>query len=294
MESGSVLWGAGAAISWGFADFIARFTGRSVGVAATFHAVSVIGLGALLLFMWLRGETMLWHNPDAAGLLGLGLLVLSGVSAAIATIFLYEALTKGPVSLSSPVVSSYPALAMPISIAFGANPNWWHWLAMILTLGGIWLVALVVSSESKWREHYDGSVIRRSILLSIGGALGFAITLIAADRAIEIYGPWQTMVVTRIVGAIIFISWFMLRRELPRLYPRLWPILIALSLLDTMGYLGVYIGLGHANGEFAIIASSAYSVVAVILARIFLREPVNMVQWGGVALVVGGIALLSL
>ncbi len=294
MEGGSVLWGAGAAISWGFADFIARFTGRSVGVAATFLAVSVIGLGALLLFMWLHGEIMLWQNPDAIGVLGLGLLVLSGVSAAVATILLYEALTKGPVSLSSPIVSSYPALAMPISIAFGASPNWWHWLALIFTLGGIWLVALVVSSENKWREHYDGAVIRRSIQLSIGGALGFAITLIAADRAIEIYGPWQTMAATRIVGAIIFISWFMLRREAPRLYPRLWPILIVLSVLDSMGYLGVYIGLGYANGEFAIVASSAYSVVAVILARIFLREPVNIVQWGGVALVVGGIALLSL
>ncbi len=294
MEGGSVLWGAGAAISWGFADFIARFTGRSVGVAAAFLAVSVVGLGALLLFMWLRGDTMLWHNPDATGTLGLGLLVLCGVSAAFATIFLYEALTKGPVSLSSPVVSSYPAIAMPISIAFGASPHWWHWLAMVITLGGIWLVALVVSSGSDWRQQYDRTVIRRAILLSIGGALGFAVTLLAADKAIEIYGPWQTMVATRIVGAIMFICWFMLRREAPRFYPRLWPILIALSILDTMGYLGVYLGLGYVNGEFAIIASSAYSVVAVILARIFLREPVNLAQWGGVALVVGGIALLSL
>lgn len=293
MEGGSVFWGASAAISWGFADFVARFTGRSVGVAATFFAVSFIGLGALLLFMWLRGETMLWHNPDATGFLGLGLLVLSGVSAAVATIFLYEALTKGPVSLSSPVVSSYPALAMPITIAFGASPNWWHWLAMILTLGGIWLVALVVSSGNHWREKYDGAVIRRTILLSIGGATGFAITLIAADRAIEIYGPWQSMVATRIIGAIMFIFWFMLRCEAPQYYPRIWPILIALSVLDTMGYLGVYIGLGYANGEFAIIASSAYSVVAVILARIFLREPVNILQWAGVILVVGGIVLLS-
>ena len=115
------MWGAGAAISWGFADFIARFTGRSVGVAATFLAVSMLGLGALLLFMWLRGDTMLWHHTDALGLFGLGLLVGAGVTAALATILLYEALTKGPVSLSSPVVSSYPAFAMPISIALGAS-----------------------------------------------------------------------------------------------------------------------------------------------------------------------------
>ena len=121
MGGGSVLWGASAAISWGFADFIARFTGRSVGVAATFLAVSVVGLGALLLFMWLRDDTMLWHNPDALQLSGLGLLVAAGVISALATVLLYEALAKGPVSLASPVVSSYPAFAMPISIALGAR-----------------------------------------------------------------------------------------------------------------------------------------------------------------------------
>jgi drug/metabolite transporter (DMT)-like permease len=293
MEGGSVIWGAGAAISWGFADFIARFAGRSVGVAASILAVSVIGMGALLLFMWLRGDTMLWYNPDAVSVLGLGLLIGAGVTTALATILLYEALTKGPVSLASPVVSSYPALAVPITVALGASPRWWHWVAMLVTLAGIWLVAMVVSSGGSWRSQYDSAVIRRTILLSLGGALCFAVTLVSAGEAIEIYGPWQTMIAVRMVGAILFILWFMMRREAPRFYPRLWPILIALSLLDTMGYLGVYLGLGYVNGEFAIVASSAYSVVAVILARIFLREPVNLAQWGGVALVVGGIALLS-
>ncbi len=293
MDGGSVLWGAGAAISWGFADFIARFTGRSVGVAASFLAVSVIGLGVLLLFMWLRGDTMLWHNLDALGLAGLGFLIGAGATTALATILLYEALSTGPVSLASPVVSSYPAFAVPISIALGASPKWWHWLAMLMTMAGIWLVARVISSTGSWREQYGGAVIRRSIFLSLGGALCFAATLISAGQAIEIYGPWQTMVAVRITGAILFILWFMLRREVPRFYPRLWPILIALSVLDTMGYLGVYLGLGYVNGEFAIVASSAYAVVAVVLARIFLREPVSLVQWGGVVLVGGGIALLG-
>ena len=293
MEGGSVFWGAGAAVSWGFADFVARFTGRSVGVAASFLAVSVLGMGALVLFMWLRGDTMLWHNPNAVGVLGLGLLVAAGATTALATVLLYEALTKGPVSLASPVVSSYPALAMPISLVLGASPRWWHWLAMLVTLLGIWLVAMVVSSAGGWRQQYDRAVIRRTIILSLGGALSFAVTLICAGQAIEIYGPWQTMVAVRIVGAILFILWFLMRGETPRLYPRLWPILIVLSLLDTGGYLGVYLGLGYVNGEFAIVASSAYAVVTVVLARIFLREPVNLAQWGGVGLVAGGIALLS-
>ena len=293
MEGGSVLWGAGAAVSWGFADFVARFTGRSVGVAATFLAVSVLGLGALLLFVWLSGEVMLWHHPEATRLYGLGLLIGAGLTSALATILLYEALAKGPVSLASPVVSSYPAFAMPLSIALGARPGAIHWAAMLVTMAGIWLVARAVSSAGSWRAQYDGAVIQRTILISLGGSLSFALALISAGLAIEIYGSWQTMIAVRIVGGILFILWFLLRREAPRFQPRLWPLLFVLTLFDTMGYLGVYFGLGYVNGEFAIVASSAYSVVTVVLARLFLREPVNLAQWGGVALVIGSIALLG-
>ena len=293
MAGGSVLWGASAAISLGFADFLARFTERSVGVAASFLAVSLIGLGALLLFMWLRGDSMLWHNPDAVLLTGLGLLAAAGVSSAVATILLYEALAKGPVSLASPIVSSYPAFAVPISIALGARPEALHWVAMLLTMVGIWVVARAVSSDGSWQGQYEPAVIRRSILLSLFGALFFALGLISANSAIDIYGPWQGMVGVRIVGGVLFVLWFLMRREVPRFPARLWPLLFALSLLDTMGYLGVYLGFGYVNGEFAIVASSAYSVVTVVLARMFLKEPVSPLQWGGVALVIGGIALLA-
>ena len=293
MAGGSVFWGASAAISWGFADFLARFTGRSVGVAASFLVVSLVGLGALLLFMWLRGDSMLWHNPDGLLLTGLGLLAAAGVSSAVATILLYEALATGPVSLASTVVSSYPAFAVPISIALGARPEALHWVAILVTMVGICVVARAVFSNRGWQGQYKRAVIRRSILVSFFGALFFALALISANLAINIYGPWQSMVGVRIVGGVLFVLWFLMRREAPRFPARLWPLLFALSLLDTMGYLGVYLGFGYVNGEFAIVASSAYSVVTVVLARIFLKEPVGLLQSGGVALVVGGIALLA-
>ena len=289
MAGGSVFWGASAAISWGFADFLARFTGRSVGVAASFLVVSLVGLGALLLFMWLRGDSMLWHNPDGLLLTGLGLLAAAGVSSAVATILLYEALATGPVSLASTVVSSYPAFAVPISIALGARPEALHWVAILVTMVGICVVARAVFSNRGWQGQYKRAVIRRSILVSFFGALFFALALISANLAIDIYGPWQSMVGVRIVGGVLFVLWFLMRREAPCFPARLWPLLFALSLLDTMGYLGVYLGFGYVNGEFAIVASSAYSVVTVVLARIFLKEPVGLLQSGGVALVVASL-----
>ena len=74
---------------------------------------------------------------------------------------------------------------------------------------------------------------------------------------------------------------------------RAWPLILLIALVDTMGYVFVYAGLALENGEFAIVTSSAYSVVTIILARIFLREPVVRLQWLGVAIVIAGIGTLS-
>ena len=59
------------------------------------------------------------------------------------------------------------------------------------------------------------------------------------------------------------------------------------------GHLLLYTGLGLPNGEYAIVASVGYTVVTVVLARIFLREPVSPLQWGGIAMVVGGVGVLA-
>ena len=40
-------------------------------------------------------------------------------------------------------------------------------------------------------------------------------------------------------------------------------------------------------------ASVGYTVVTVVLARLFLREPVSPLQWGGVGMVVGGVGVLA-
>ncbi|MBT3172453.1 MAG: EamA family transporter, partial [Rhodospirillaceae bacterium] len=82
-------------------------------------------------------------------------------------------------------------------------------------------------------------------------------------------------------------------KEKARFPVKAWPLLIGFGALDTAGHLFIFIGLGLEHGEYAIVTSVAYTVVTVLLARTFLREHVSALQWGGVALVVGGVALLA-
>ena len=109
--------GAGAAGSWGVGDFTARFLGRAIGVPQGLFGMMLVGSLAVGLYIVVSGETLVWE------LSGLWLLALNGVATMLATLMLFEALTRGPVSLGSPMVSSYPAFAVPITVVFGARPR---------------------------------------------------------------------------------------------------------------------------------------------------------------------------
>jgi drug/metabolite transporter (DMT)-like permease len=289
MLESAVFWGAGGALAWGFSDFIARFAGRSVGAMAATFAMMLIGAALMPIAMVALGESFDWR-PD-------GLHWLGGIGAgvAVASMLFFYAVTHGPVSLAAPVVASYPAIAVPISVALGARPDPISWGAMAATLAGIWVVSRATSSESGdgAKPEYAPAVIRRTIILSLAAAAIYAASITAADRAIEIYGPWQTVLVIRLMGAFIVGVVVLVGREKARFPRRAWPILVSFGVLDTLGHLLLYVGLGKEHGEYAIVASAAYVVVTVVLARLFLREPVSILQWSGVALVVGGVGTLA-
>ena len=288
MIGGAALLGAGAAASWGVSDFTARFLGRAIGVPQAMLGIMLVGSLVVGLYVAASGEALVWE------LSGLWLLVLNGVATLLATMMLFDALTRGPVSLGSPLVSSYPAFAVPMTVVFGARPEPIHWAAMAATLGGIWLVALAVSRiEGGDRPEYAPAVLRRSVLMAIGSAFFFAVALLAADEAIERHGLPLTLLSGRLVGALVMAAAFLVMRRVPRMPVSAWPLIALLALVDTIGYVFVYAGLAQENGEFAIVTSSAYSVVTILLARIFLREQVVALQWLGVAIVIAGIGTLS-
>ncbi len=286
MES-AAAWGAGCALAWGLADICARFSGRSVGVLAATCSMMAVGGVLIAAIMAATGQPFDWRLDGIHWLVGIG------AGTVIGSLLFYHAVTHGPVSLASPVVACYPAIAVPISVALGARPDPLHWVAMIATMAGVWLVARATASGDSTAPEYAPAVMRRTILYSLVAAAVYAASLTAADRAIDIYGPWQTVLVVRIFGFAGVAAILLARRRRVLLPTRAWPVLAAFGVLDTMGHLLLYFGLELPNGEYAIVASVGYTVVTVLLARLFLHEPVSRLQWGGVTMVVGGVGVLA-
>lgn len=289
MTGSAAFFGAGTALFWGVSDVFARLSGRSAGVLVTTLAMMTIGSVVLIIYVFANGDSINW-DPS-----GYWLIAVSGVCTAVGTILIYAALTRGPVSLASPAAASYPAISVPITVALGERPELLHWLAMIGAMVGVWLVARSVGRRADGGlPDYERRNIRITLLISIAAAAVFALALITAGEATKHYGWLQTLLGSRLLGAVVFLAVLAVRREAWRPVPiRAWPFLLVLGLLDTGGHAALYAGLALPNGQFAVVASAGYTVVTTIIARLFLHEPVSLAQWLGIGLVVAGVAALA-
>ncbi len=280
------LWGCLTAVTWGGSDFVARFSGRAVGHHAALFGMLLTGSLLLSLWVWFSGAPLNWA-PD-----GLWLLLASGLSIMVATLWLYQGLARGPVSVVSPIVGAYPALIVLFAVVAGARPTGWQWAAMAATMAG---VAVVARSAGNFEEAGVRSrdELRWTVVISLGSAVGFAVGVFTAQLVVPVYGNLQTIWVSRAVSLLALLLLMVKQGRRPAVPARIWPLLLAQGLLDTGGYLALYEGSYGEGAETAAVTASAFGAVTTLLARLFLGERMAWLQWLGVALVFAGVGVLS-
>ncbi len=191
-----------------------------------------------------------------------------------------------------PASGAFPVLNIAFSLMRGARPEALQWAAMALVLAG---VAIVARSAGRFEssEGLSAAGIRRSIAVALGSAIGFGIALDTAQQTIPVFGDLQTVWLGRITSFVLLAALFAVRRRAPHVPARWWPLLALQGVMDAAAYAGLLFG-GHGPGsEIAIVISSSFSVVTVVLARIFLKEAMGLMPWAGVAAIVAGVGALA-
>jgi drug/metabolite transporter (DMT)-like permease len=280
------LWGLLTALGWGSADFIAPFTSRALGHRVALFGMLAAGTALLTAAVWLL-EMPLARDPS-----GVWLIALTGIGVMVATMLLYWGLARGPVTVVAPIVGSYPAFNVALALMLGVRPTQVQWAAMGVVMAGVVIVALSSGRfEARW--GYTRAQLTRTVWIALSASLGFAVTVAAAQYATPIYGELQTAWMARWVSLTTCGLVLLALREPPRLPVRWWPWLLAQGMLDTGAYLALAAGSRGEAKEITAVVASTFSAITVLLARIILREPMTWQQWGGIALIIGGVAVLS-
>jgi drug/metabolite transporter (DMT)-like permease len=281
----AALLGAIAALSWGTHDFLARFPSRGVGPVATVLVVTVTGLVFLSIWLFVvgAGVRLVWPS--------MWLVALTGVAYALATLSLFAALALGPISIVAPIAGSYPALAVIFALTQGARPGLVAWAAIVAVSVGVVAVA-----QSGGRYETAGDIapgkLPAVLLLALGASLGFAVGLTAGQAAVPVFGEAETAWLARCFGLATVVAIWLATPKCA--LPIRWlPVLTLMGGLDVTALLLIVAAGNLPDPALATVASSGFGAVAVVWARIFLKESIAPIQLGGMVLVFAGVAVLA-
>lgn len=282
----AVLGGVAAAIFWGSADFIARFTGGALG---HMHALfgMLVASALVLTAVMLVGDLSL-----VAPAAGWWLLAVSGIGLTAATALLYLGLVRGPVTIVAPIAGTFPAFNIVLALALGVRPSAPEWAAMLAVMSGVFVVARS-ARHFETRGGFTRAHLRTTVLIGLGASFGFAVTVAAGQEAAALYGDIQAVCLARWVSLACCALLMAARREVPRVPLRWWPPLCAQGILDGGALLALVAASQGAASAVTAVLASTFSAVTVLLARVVIREAMSAAQWIGIVLILAGVATLS-
>jgi drug/metabolite transporter (DMT)-like permease len=277
----SALYGLTSAFGLGAADFMARFSARALGATLNYAAVLLIGALGTTIWLLAAGTELVW-SP-----LGYALAVTHGIAVAVMCILLYMGIARGPIAVVVPIVAAHPALVLVVNALLGVRPSAVQWAAMATIIAGGIFIARTAVEEPEAKSN------RITVLIAIGACLAYVAIVLTGQAATPLIGAPQTMWIGRWTG-LVFIAGVLLVQRAPLRIPAEWLPFVGLQAgLDTLGYIAFLAGSNSAAPHITMVVASAFSVVAVLLARLIINEPVSRMRWAAIALIASGTAVLS-
>jgi len=281
-----VLFGLGAAITWGCADYVAASAGRRVGsvrVVLGFHVVATIILALLVVA---SGSL---HGLTAADL---PFFVLVGALGWGSYFCFYRALAIGPISILSPIVSGYAAVTVVLAVIF-----------LDERLGGAETVAVVVSftgvvlaSSALRRVFTIERIDAHGLLFALAAMVLLGAFVLGVSVQVDEFGWLLPVFLARLFSTLLVVLTAVRggRWRFPEHPPRIVGAIVLLALLDTAGYVSFNLGTERDDTAVVAAASAPYAVIPVVAGVLFFHERPTPVQWAGVGLVIAGLVLLGL
>ena len=286
----SVVAGLSAAFCWGTADYLSRSQSEKIGYYRTVLYSHLVTLVVIVALVPVISPGVVVPLAPLAALAGAGAMNFVGF------IFLYRAFQTGVVSVVAPVAYTYPAVTTVLSMAvLGTFLS----STRILAIAGIILGVILLSTRfSELSRSLTGSG-KASLTAGVGSAMGsslfFGMVYIGIGYAAPVVSVVVPVMVLRAVGVVagVVLS--------PILHQDIRPsrltfsgVLVAMGVLETIGFLFFTYGISAGGGSLPIVAaiSGMGGAVAASYGLYFLKERLEPNQILGVLLSLLGVFTL--
>jgi drug/metabolite transporter (DMT)-like permease len=267
-----------SAVCYGVADFAGGLLSRR----ASFAAVAL--LGQLAAFGCVLAAVPLLGGQARPSDLAWG--ALSGLGTGVAMAFLYRGMSRGAMSVVVPV-SAVGGMAIPVVVGvllFGDRPSPPAAAGIALAVPALWLVS---------RSGEGARSLSASVLDGLIASVGIGLQYLALAAASASAGIWP-LVVGRVTAVLVILP--MLARA-----PSGWRMsrLRGLGALGTgacagLALLTYLLAIRHQMVSVAVVLSSLYPVIPVLVGLLVLGERLRGSQTVGLLGAGAAVALLSL
>lgn len=270
-----------SSLLWGSADYHAGKLSKRL--------PTMVVLGINQAFGLLFGITLViisqgWIAPSLAsdGYFING--ALAGISGYIGLLCLYAGLSSGRMGVVSPISSL--SVLIPLFFALVIQGDR---LSTPVKLG---IVAAVIGGFLASGPEITQGLPIRPVLLALGAALGFgsALTFMAIGSQ---ESSLMTMTTMRATTFFVSVGFFIKLGNFGGASKRDIPLLAAIGIADFSANLLLGVATTKGLVSIAMVLGSLYPIATAVLAYIFLHERLHKAQYIGVALAVGGVAVIS-
>lgn len=280
-----IIFGLAAALCWGLGDFAITTLARYVGTARCLLYIQLFSLASWIILL------AVFPHQVTGGINPWLLAALAGVFHVIGLATTYRAFEIGTLSFVSPIASSFAIVTTVMFMIAGDAPPLMALLGIVLLTIGI----IVVTRSTP----ADGPITLKGVPEAIASAIAFGIMFWLIYAYVkEPLGDVYPLILLKVM-ATTFASAYVARS--PRIVvdqvppkSKLIGIALLAALFDTLAWVSYLLGYKENHGAVVTAVASLFSVVTIVLAGVFLKERLNKLQWVGVAVVLGGIFLVSI
>src|ERR1017187_7762024 len=261
---------------WGASDFLGGVGARRVNAflfTAIVHISGLVGVSTLALIT---------HAPFPANS-SLAWSLIAGSVGGIALALFYRSLAGGNMGLVAPVAAVLGAAIPTIVTAFAEGvPGYRHVLGFILAGIGVWLIS----------RSEGGAGRPEGIGLAVLAGAGFAGFYLCIHQAGNASALWVAAC-SRSASLLMTAGFVLFGRHLRAVPAPVWGLAMVCGVLDITGT-AVFIRASQIGRlDDAVVLSSLYPAVTVLLARIFLHEHFSRARTIGMVAALAAVPMIA-
>ena len=289
----TIVLGFATSLVYGFADFFGAIASKRIPAVLVTFLSGATGLLFLLTLTPVFGAgfspaTLFWG-------------IAAGIASAIAMSCLYASLAIGPISIVSPLGAVVSAI-VPAIVGFmiGDRFSALGWVALGLILVAVVLVGFIPGAEVRLPSL-------RGVLLGIAAGTGIGVVLICLDAAPHDSGLGSVILLRSVSASLLGLALLIRRATASRtsnsnapmfdrsVGAKLWAAVAVAGLFDSSANVFFLLASRVPGGTLTVVSvlTALYPLGTIVLARVFLKEKIALIQQLGILLALGGSALLA-